>query len=67
VIGQRSHLLVDLAATRQRRLFLYRSGDAKLVPAAIKAIPYFLRANRKEGEMLVWIPERQLDARRTTC
>ena len=58
------------AARRDPKAFggdLYRTSDAKLGHAAIEAIPYFLWANRKEGEMLVWIPERQLGARRITC
>ena len=36
---------------------LYRPAASKTRPATIKAIPYFLWANRKEGEMLVWIRE----------
>ena len=36
---------------------LYRTSAAAARPAAIKAIPYFLWANRAEGEMLVWIRE----------
>ncbi|NQU75066.1 MAG: glycoside hydrolase family 127 protein, partial [Planctomycetes bacterium] len=34
---------------------LYRTRPAKLRQVAIKAIPYFLWANRREGEMLVWV------------
>jgi uncharacterized protein len=34
---------------------LYAAKAAKLAPATIKAIPYSLWANRKEGEMLVWL------------
>ena len=34
---------------------MYRPAASKTRPAPIKAIPYFLWANRKEGEMLVWI------------
>ena len=37
---------------------LYRPVASKTRPAPIKAIPYFLWANRAEGEMLVWIRER---------
>jgi uncharacterized protein len=34
---------------------LYRSDSSRLVPVNIKAIPYAFWANRKAGEMLVWI------------
>jgi len=37
---------------------LYRPAASRTRPAAIKAIPYFLWANRSPGEMLVWIRER---------
>jgi DUF1680 family protein len=36
---------------------LYADTVAKPKAAAIKAIPYFMWANRAEGEMLVWINE----------
>lgn len=38
---------------------LYSSEKSPLKACSIKAIPYFLWANRKPGEMLVWIRERQ--------
>ena len=38
---------------------LYSNGKSPLKPCSIKAIPYLLWANRKPGEMLVWIRERQ--------
>jgi DUF1680 family protein len=34
---------------------LYRAMRSDLINTRIKAIPYFLWANRQEGEMLVWI------------
>ena len=34
---------------------LYRTARSPAVPAPLKAIPYFMWANRTEGEMLVWI------------
>ena len=34
---------------------LYSANPAKLSPVSIRAIPYSLWANRKEGEMLVWL------------
>ena len=37
---------------------LYRPAASRMRPRPIKAIPYFLWANRKGGEMLVWIRER---------
>ena len=37
---------------------LYTTAPARLVPAAIKAVPYFVWANRTEGEMRVWLRER---------
>lgn len=37
---------------------LYADTVAKPKAASIKAIPYFMWANRAEGEMLVWIGER---------
>jgi len=36
---------------------LYRPVASKTRPASIKAIPYFLWANRAKGEMLVWLRE----------
>jgi DUF1680 family protein len=36
---------------------LYTDAPAKPKAASIKAIPYFMWANRAEGEMLVWIRE----------
>jgi DUF1680 family protein len=36
---------------------LYADAVAKPKAASIKAIPYFMWANRAEGEMLVWINE----------
>ena len=38
---------------------LYRTSPSKLIPINIRAIPYAYWANRKAGEMLVWI--RQAD------
>ncbi|MHC4982388.1 MAG: glycoside hydrolase family 127 protein [Planctomycetota bacterium] len=43
------------AETKGFKDALYRAAAAKLKPASIKAIPYFMWANRKEGEMRVWI------------
>jgi len=34
---------------------LYRTSSSKLVPMTVKAIPYAYWANRKAGEMIVWI------------
>jgi uncharacterized protein len=34
---------------------LYRADSSRLLPVNIKAIPYAFWANRKAGEMLVWI------------
>ena len=36
---------------------LYRTREPKKLTVALKAIPYFMWANRREGEMLVWIRE----------
>ncbi|MBN1674208.1 MAG: glycoside hydrolase family 127 protein [Kiritimatiellae bacterium] len=36
---------------------LYRPAGSKRRPARIRAVPYFLWANRNAGEMLVWIRE----------
>jgi len=36
---------------------LYRPAGSKSRPVTLKAIPYFLWANRRPGEMLVWIRE----------
>ncbi|MFM1548656.1 MAG: glycoside hydrolase family 127 protein [Lentisphaeria bacterium] len=36
---------------------LYQTTRSELRPCRIKAIPYFMWANRGEGEMLVWIRE----------
>ncbi|KKK56909.1 hypothetical protein LCGC14_3059810, partial [marine sediment metagenome] len=36
---------------------LYATAPPRLAPAAIKAVPYFLWANRTEGEMRVWLRE----------
>ena len=34
---------------------LYRSSRSRLIPAPVKAIPYYLWNNRKAGEMIMWI------------
>ena len=34
---------------------LYRPARSKMQAVSLAAIPYFLWANRKPGEMLVWI------------
>lgn len=39
----------------QWKRVLYRAGRSRLRPCKITAIPYFMWANRGEGEMLVWI------------
>jgi hypothetical protein len=36
---------------------LYRPAGSKTKSVTIKAVPYFLWANRREGEMVVWIRE----------
>ncbi len=36
---------------------LYSKAGYGTVPAAVKAVPYYVWANRKPGEMLVWIRE----------
>jgi len=36
---------------------LYRTDRSRTVPTPLKAIPYFMWANRGEGEMLVWLRE----------
>ena len=36
---------------------LYRPAGAGMTPVTIKAVPYFMWANRKPGEMLVWMRE----------
>ena len=36
---------------------LYRSTRSKKKRVTIRAVPYFMWANRRPGEMLVWIPE----------
>jgi DUF1680 family protein len=36
---------------------LYRPASSEMRTVALKAIPYFLWANREPGEMLVWIRE----------
>ncbi len=36
---------------------LYRDSPARLVPARLTAIPYYLWCNRGPGEMRVWLPE----------
>lgn len=36
---------------------LYRTSQYRLRPCEIMAIPYFMWANREDGEMLVWIRE----------
>lgn len=36
---------------------LYRSSPKKMLPASLKAIPYYLWGNRGENEMAVWVRE----------
>jgi hypothetical protein len=36
---------------------LYRTARSRLRPCRVTAVPYFMWANRGEGEMLVWIRE----------
>jgi len=42
----------------QRPHDLYTGSPPQEKPAAIKAVPYFMWANRKEGEMITWINEK---------
>ena len=50
--------------TREWKGALYQTNRSELHPCEITAIPYFMWANRGEGEMLVWIREAEGQVRR---
>jgi len=54
-------VVITASGKRQKREdwknALYRPAGAGMTPATIKAVPYFMWANRKPGEMLVWMRE----------